>query len=97
MQASDPVHSKLLHLINSRQLPDSKKTRGDNTKIKLLHNLYVQGKLIIKDGLFLIKTDSGYFKDAVISVPPSLFPDIALALHIRLDHPSKGQLSSLAS
>ena len=56
IQAGDQVHSKLLHLINSRQLPESKKTKGNHTKVKLLHNLYTQGKLFIKDGLFLVKT-----------------------------------------
>ena len=97
MQANDPVHTKLLHLINTRQLPDSKKTKGDNTKIKLLHSLYLQGKLFVKDGLTLVQTPGGHYNEAVISVPPSLFPGIANALHVRLDHPSKGQLASLMS
>ena len=57
----DPVHSKLLQLINSRQLPETKKTKDDNTKIKLLHNLYTQGKLFLKDGLFLVKNPEGHF------------------------------------
>ena len=97
IQANDPVHTKLIHLINTRQLPDSKKTKGDNTKIKLLHNLYLQGKLFVKDGLTLVSSPGGYYNDAVISVPPSLFPGITNALHIRLDHPSKGQLANLVS
>ena len=97
MQMGDPVHSKLLQLINSRQLPETKKTKGDNTKVKLLHNLYTQGKLFLKDGLFLVKNPEGHFSSAVISVPPALFPGVVHALHIRLDHPSKGQLSNLIS
>ena len=95
IQAGDPVHSKLKELILTRQLPEQKKTKGDNTKIKLLHNLYVQGKLILKDNLFLVRAPQGHFNDYVISVPPALYPGIAYAMHVRLDHPSKGQLSSL--
>ena len=97
IQMNDSVHSKLLHLINTRQLPETRKTRGDYTKLKLLHNLYTQGKLFIQDGLFLVKTPDGHFNEAAISVPPSLFPGIANAIHIRLDHPSKGQLANLIS
>ena len=95
IQMNDPIHTKLLNLIETRQLPETKKTKGDHTKLKLLHNLYCQGKLIVDDGLILVKTPGGHFHDAAISVPPSIFPGIAHALHVRLDHPSKGQLASL--
>ena len=95
IQEGDPVHTKLKDLIMTRQLPEQKKTKGDHTKIKLLHNLYVQGKLIRKNNLFLVKTPSGHFNGFAISVPPALYPGIAYAMHIRLDHPSKSQLSSL--
>ena len=95
IQMNDSIHCKLLTLINTRQLPEARKTKGDNTKLKLLHNLYTQGKLFIQDGLFLVKSPGGHFNDAIISVPPAIFPGIANALHIRLDHPSKGQLSCL--
>ena len=47
IQARDPVHMKLKQLISTQQLPNSKKTKGDNTKIKLLHNQYTQGKLYV--------------------------------------------------
>ena len=97
IQMKDPVHCKLLHLINSRQLPESKKTCGDNTEIKLLHNLYTQGKLFLDKGLIIVKSQSGNFNGATISIPPSIFPGLANAIHIRLDHPSKSQLSSLIS
>ena len=43
----------------------------------------------------MVKSPDGNFDEAVISVPPSLFPGIAHAIHIRLDHPSRGQLSNL--
>ena len=95
LQAKDSIHCKLLDLIRTRQLPETKKRKGEHTKLKLLHNLYVQGKLYVKDGLVLVKTpESEPYEDA-ISVPPSIFPGIVSALHIRLDHPSKTQLTGL--
>ena len=50
-----------------------------------------------KDGLKLVKTTEGKINGAAISMPPSLFPGIVSALHVRFDHPSKSQLSSLIS
>ena len=90
IQMKDPIHCKLLNLIKTRQLPETKKTKGDHTKLKLLHNLYTQDKLFIEDGLILVKSSEGALNNATISVPPSIFPGITNALHIRLDHPSKG-------
>ena len=95
IQAKDPVHTKLRHLIETRQLPEARKKKGDHTKIKLLHNLFTQGKLYIEDGLMLVKNPNGHFNGASISVPPTIFPGIINALHVRLDHPSKGQLKAL--
>ena len=40
MQKRDPVHTKLTNLIIMQQLPETKKTKGIHTKIKLLHNKY---------------------------------------------------------
>ena len=97
IQSKDPVHTKLLHLIETRQLPESKKRKGDYTKLKLLHNLYTQGRLFVEDGLVMIKMPEGMFRNAVISVPPTILPGIVNALHVRLDHPSKGQLKALMS
>ena len=97
IQMKDPVHCKLLNLINTRQLPEARKTKGDHTKIKLLHNLYTQGKLFVDCGLVMVKTPNGNFKGAAISIPPSIFPGIANELHLRLDHPSKAQLAGLVS
>ena len=98
IQKKDPLHSKLTDLILSQQLPETRKTKGDYTKLKLLHNLYTQGKLHVdKQGLIMIKTPEGSFEGSVISVPPSLFPGVINALHLRLEHPSKAQLTSLVS
>ena len=96
IQKQDPIHEKLQHLINTRQLPESRKRRGDFTKIKLLHNLYKQGKLFIdNDDLIMIKTPEGHFNQSVISIPPPLFTGLMNALHLKLEHPSKQQLLSL--
>ena len=98
IQKRDAIHHKLVDLINTRQLPEARKTRGDHTKLKLLHNQYTQGKLFIdNDGLVLIKSPEGKFNGSVISIPPALFPGVANALHIQLDHPGKAQLSGLVS
>ena len=98
IQARDPVHMKLKQLIKTQQLPESKKTRGDHTKVKLLHNQYTQGNLYIdQDDIVMLKSSNGKFDGSVISIPPSLFPGITNALHIQLGHPSKTQLSALMS
>ena len=97
IQMKDSIHCKLLDLIQTRQLPESKKTKGDYTKLKLLHNLFTQGKLFVENGLILVKPPGGAPSNSLISVPPSIFPGIVHTLHIRLDHPSKGQLSNLMS
>ena len=61
-----------------------------------MHNLYTQGKLFIDtDGLILVKNPEGRINNAAISVPPSLFHGLVNALHIKFDHPSKSQLSSI--
>ena len=96
IQMKDPIHCKLRDLIQTRQLPEAKKRNGDSTKLKLLHNIYTQGKLIVEDdGLVMIKSPEAANNGLLLSVPPSLFPGIANAFHLRLDHPSKAQLTSL--
>ena len=98
IQRSDSVHQQLLNLIQTRQLPQAKKTGGDHTRLKLLHNLYSIGKLTIsKDGLMVVKSPDGFYEGSAISIPHALFPGLANALHIRLDHPSKAQLGGLLS
>ena len=59
------IQMKLHSLINTRQLPEAKKTCGDYTKIKLLHNLYTQGKLFVDKGLVMVKNNTGYFKGSL--------------------------------
>ena len=98
IQQRDSVHCKLRELILTQQLPETRKTNNAYTKLKLLHNQYTQGRLFIdKDQLIMLRTPEGMFNNAVISVPPSLFPGLMSALHLRLDHPSRTQLSSLVA
>ena len=96
IQAKDPTHSRLKDLIATRQLPETRKRKGEHTKLKLLHNLYTQGRLYVEKGLVMIRTpESETIGGDVISVPTSMFPGVVNALHIRLDHPSKAQLTAL--
>ena len=97
IQSKDPTHCRLKHLIDTRQLPETKKTKGEHTKLKLLHNLYTQGKLYIDHGLIRVKSPDVEISTDAISVPSSIFPGVLNALHIRLDHPSKAQLTRLVS
>ena len=50
---------------------------------------------IDNDDVVMVRTPDGKFNNAVISIPPSLFPGLMNALHIKLDHPSRAQLTSL--
>ena len=87
----------LLGLIRNSQLPEKKKTKGDFTRVKRLHNLYRTGQLkIASDGLVTVKhTDSaGNMYDA-ISIPATFFPGLVHALHIKLNHPSRAQMQRL--
>ena len=96
-QSRDNVLSQLLKLINTGQLPDKKKTRGDNTTLKALHNLYKKGDLHVdRSNLITVKRkqNNGSFFQAIV-VPQSLFPALASAIHLKTSHPSKLQLSRL--
>ena len=80
-QASDKTHQTLTYLIKNSQAPQKKKTKDENTKLKLLYNLYKEGKLkITKDGLITVShTDSNGKNYRAISVPTALFPNTRLA------------------
>ena len=96
-QNRDKTHILLKNLINLSQAPDKKKTKDENTKLKLLFNLYREGKLKVhKDGLVTIShTEKDGQQYKAISVPTALFPGLIHALHVKLSHPSKFQLSKL--
>ena len=98
VQLNDWAHTNLRRLVSIGQHPDSKKTKGDYTVLKKLYNLYQSGDLLIRaDGLIMIKARDGYFNGYVVSVPHNMFPGIAFSLHVKLGHPSKGQLTNLMS
>ena len=96
VQLNDSVHVRLKKLISTGQHPEKKKTRGDNTVLKKLYNLYQAGDLKIeKDGLVTVRARDGYYGGQVISVPYQLMHGVAFTLHVKLGHPSKGQLAAL--
>ena len=100
MQDNDMVHVKLRGLIVSGGMPEKKKTRGPFTKLKYLHNLYIKNELKMEDdGMILVKARKaqGSLEEDTwaYSIPHTLYPGLAQALHIRLSHPSKGQLASV--
>ena len=45
IQKNDKVHQQLSFLIDNYLAPEKRKTKGDNTLIKRLHNMYKVGKL----------------------------------------------------
>ena len=98
-QNHDKTHVTLKHLISTSQSPEKKKTRNENTKLKLLFNLYWEGKLKVhKDGLITVShTETNGNQYQAISVPTTLFPGLIHALHYKLSHPSKLQLCKLVS
>ena len=96
LQTSDSVHAKLRHLIEVSQSPEKKKTRGDFTRLKLMHNLYIKGDLRVeRDGLITVRSKTNLTDQWAISVPYNMFPGLVLALHQKFSHPSKMQLTNL--
>ena len=56
VQKRDKLHQELIQLNESSQTPERKKTKGDNTTLKRLHNLFMKGQLKISpDGLITVK------------------------------------------
>ena len=99
VQKEDKIHQQLSFLINNSLSPEKRKTKGDNTIIKRLHNLYKLGKLsIAHDGLITVTyTDPYRGPFQAISIPLSMYPGLIQALHLKLDHPSKLQLQKIAA
>ena len=95
VQAQDKTHQQLSWLINTSQTPEKRKTKGENTKLKLLHNLYKNGSLKIdSDGLVTV-TNTG--NTQAISVPTDIYPGLLQAIHLKFNHPSKAQMQRLSS
>ena len=98
-QSDDRVHKMLFKLIETSGVPERKKTTGDYTRLKRLHNLYRNGQLKIEtDGLITItSTDSSGNATKSISVPNNFFPGLVHALHLKLKHPSRAQMQRLVN
>ena len=95
-QLTDFAHIQLKKCVETGQVPEKKKTKGDYTILKKLYGLYRVGDINIRrDGLVMVKAKEGHFEGFVISVPHKLMAGIAFSLHIKLGHPSKGQLASI--
>merc|ERR1711891_12138 len=94
VQQNDKTHQQLAWLIHTSQTPEKRKTKGENTKLKLLHNLYKNGQLKkAADGFITIThSDVNMGEFMAISVPHTMFPGLIQALHLKLNHPSKLQL-----
>ena len=96
-QSRDYALSQLLKLINTGQLLAKKKTCGDYTTIKTLHNLYTKRDLHVDTANLITvrqKQSDGSFSQNIV-VPQKLFPGLANALHVKTSHPSKAQLTKL--
>ena len=83
-QNRDQTHIFLKQLIRISLAPEKKKTKNENTKLKLLFNLYREGKLKIhKDGLVTVThTEPNGSQYQAISVPTALFPGLIHALQL---------------
>ena len=96
VQKKDSAIEKFRHLVSVGQSPNKHKTKGEHTVIKKLFRLYVAGDLMIdKDGAVLVKTKDGAYSGYAMVVPLSIYPGLIHTLHLRLDHPSKSQLTAL--
>ena len=86
VQKNDRVHQKLSYLIENSLSPEKRKTKGDQTLVKRLHNLYKIGKLSkAADGLItVISTDLDRGPSQAISIPSQIYPGLIQALHLKL-------------
>ena len=98
VQLNDSVLTQFKKLVELGQHPNKKKTGGDNTVLKRIYNQYQAGDIVIQnDGLVMAKSGNGHFNGHTIVVPVNIMPGIAFSLHVKLGHPSRGQLTSLMS
>ena len=96
IQSKDSAIEKFKHLAKIGQSPNKHKTKGEHTVIKKLYRLFVAGDVMIdKDGAVLVKAKDGAYSGYAMVVPTSIYPGLMHTLHIRLDHPSKSQLTAL--
>ena len=80
VQKNDKVHQDLANLIDSSQSPEKKRTKGDHTLLKRLHNLYRKGQLKkSSDGLITVQHMDNDKTYQAISVPSSIYPGLVQA------------------
>ena len=98
-QFGDKTLVTLRELIKTGQLPEKRKTCGDFTILKLLHNLFRKGDLqISSQGLITVShTQESGVKSQAIVVPTSMYPGLVHAIHIKTMHASKQQMFRLMS
>ena len=83
-QRNDKTHQELEKLLRTSQSPEKKKTGGENSILKRLHNLYKKGSLKQEaDGLFTVtQIDSIDGSHNAISIPSQLFPGLMEPLEL---------------
>ena len=99
LQQKDNKLKLLRKLIANGQQPEPKKTGKENRTLKNLHSLYVKGKLkIAQNGLLTTEyvDENGQVYNPII-VPSTLYPGLVSAIHLKLVHPSKYQMTKLLS
>ena len=98
IQANDQTHMQLTNLIRTGQLPQKKKTGGEETTLKHLFTLFTKKQLKIDvSGVIMIKSKDRYFDGYSISVPSNVFPGLIFAFHNKASHPTKSQMFKLTS
>ena len=99
LQKKDNTLIHLKKLIENGQQPEQKKTGGENTILKNLHSLFMKGKLkMSQNGLLTSEhiDDNGQIYHPIV-VPHTLFPGLVCAIHLKLAHPTKYQMTRLLS
>ena len=99
LQNRDKTIIHLKKLIASGQQPEPRKTGGENTVLKHLHSLFVKGKLkVAQNGLVTSEftDDNGQIYSPIV-VPQTLYPGLVCAIHLKLAHPTKYQMTKLLS
>ena len=97
-QRNDPVHCRLMSLINTGQEPEKRKTGGIFTVVKHLHQMYLKDNLQVhKSGVIMVRQKQGYFQGFAISVPEQILFGLAFMFHAKLQHPKRSQLTRFLS
>ena len=100
LQKKDHTISNLKKLIANGQQPEPRKTGGENTILKKLYSMFAEGKIkVANNGLVtseFIDENSGQVYYPIV-VPHTLYPGLVCAIHLKLAHPTKYQMTKLLS